>query len=533
VRPGAANSYARGRDRIEVGVKPRGVELIARRDGARKPSRVMLADGRDVVVDERALRTQAVGSRILVGVSVRVTSLRGPMLLGLALILALLTAIAVEAAYRYSPAIGAGVVIAPAFLALVAWRPTYGIYAALLLIPLEASSAAVGSSSITPSKAIFGLTAACVLPRLLLGSSRRRLHAAHLWFIALLPISVTGLAFAPDTHAVLVLTGNAFAFLLISIYVSQMDRVEIDRLLFVLVLSGGIVGLVTVVTTGPQTVVPGGVDISGRAALGFANPNILAFYLLLTVGPGLAMIVEPTRRWQRLMSLGATPLIIAALVLTLSRAAIVGALIIPVVLLGSSRFRRLAVGLAAVLILVVAFNFGDIMNSREVVVLQQRLGTISSVSGVQQNPRVVIWKTTPRIIADHYWLGVGEGNFQMYTPRYGLFAFDGTPINHAHDMFLTVAAELGLVGFAVFLGFLIALARAAYRVIRRNRSQATLSLGVIGALGGVLFTSLGEYPPRTEVILATILIVVGVLIAFDRFSAEPDAPAARQNSIEP
>ena len=167
------------------------------------------------------------------------------------------------------------------------------------------------------------------------------------------------------------------------------------------------------------------------------------------------------------------------------------------------------------------------MNSRQVVVLQQRLSTISSVSGVQQNQRLQIWTTTPKIIAAHYLLGVGEGNFQMYTPRYGLFAFDGTAINHAHDLFLTAAAELGLVGFAAFLGFLLALFRAAYRVIRRTRTQSTLSLGVIGALGAVLFTSIGEYPPRTEVILATILVVVGILVAFDRLSAQPEGAADR------
>ena len=40
-------------------------------------------------------------------------------------------------------------------------------------------------------------------------------------------------------------------------------------------------------------------------------------------------------------------------------------------------------------------------------------------------------------------LGVGEGNFPAISPSYGLRAVDSTPYDHAHDIFLTVAAELG------------------------------------------------------------------------------------------
>jgi hypothetical protein len=37
----------------------------------------------------------------------------------------------------------------------------------------------------------------------------------------------------------------------------------------------------------------------------------------------------------------------------------------------------------------------------------------------------------------------------------------------------------------------------------------------VASLVGLLVTSVAEYPPRTEVILATTLLVVGVILALD------------------
>ncbi len=420
-----------------------------------------------------------------------------------------------EAMYRFSPAVGAGAILAPVVLALVAWRPMLGVYGAFLTIPLEATGLGVGGSNVTPAKAMLVITAVAVLPRLLLTFSREALHSAHLWFLCLLAVSLMGLTFAPDTHAVLVITGNGLAYLLISIYVSRMNRAELPRLLLVLVISGAVVGLVSLLTTGGQAVVPGGIDVTNRAQVGFDSPNVLAFYLLLTLGPCLAMLGE-ARTWpRRLTALSAAPLIVSGLVLTLSREAFLGAAVALLVLLGSSRFRRVAAMLTVALLVIVAINFGAVTSSPELAVVKERLSTINSVSGVTQNPRVVIWKATPRIIADHALLGVGEGNFPIISPSYNLLSYDLSPIDHAHDIFLTVAAELGLVGLAVFLAFLLSVVRAAWRALKHTRSRQTHALGVIASLLGVLVGSLSDYPQRTPTLLATMLIMVGLVVAFE------------------
>lgn len=433
---------------------------------------------------------------------------------------ALVAAILAEAMYRLSPTYAAALVLGPILLGVIIWRPAIGIYASLLAIPLESVGTSVASANITPAKGLLVLTALSILPRLVV-SADRRLHVTHVWFALLLVVSIAGLFSAPDTHAVLVITANAFAYLIISVYVSRMDKRDIERLLLTLVISGGIVGAVTAASSSVTANAAAATSDAARAQLGFDSPNVLAFYLLLTLGPALAMIAAPGDMRRRLIGVVATPPIVVGLVLTQSRTAILGAFLVVCVMLGSSRFRRIAAALAAVLLIVAAFNLGAILRSPALGAVQQRLAAIDSVAGVSQDPRVLIWKTTPSIIAAHPWLGVGEGNFPAISPSYGLYAFDLTPIDHAHDIFLTVAAELGLIGFAVFMAFLYTFVRATWRTLRRSGATELLFLGVTASFAGELLSSLGDYPPRTPDILATLLIMVGVVLAYERYSLAP------------
>jgi O-antigen ligase len=179
-----------------------------------------------------------------------------------------------------------------------------------------------------------------------------------------------------------------------------------------------------------------------------------------------------------------------------------------------------------------ALNFNSLQNAQEVKIVSQRLSTLSSQQGVQENPRIRIWSKTFPMIANHPWLGVGEGNYPIWSPRYGLLDIGGLHYDHAHDLLLTIAAETGLIGMMLFLAFMWGVGRSAARALgARRRETYALALGMTAALLGLLVTSFAEYPPRTTVILATIMIEVGGLIACERWAREhpaeepaPDGP---------
>lgn len=102
--------------------------------------------------------------------------------------------------------------------------------------------------------------------------------------------------------------------------------------------------------------------------------------------------------------------------------------------------------------------------------------------------RLVIWKTTLNMIGNDPFLGAGTGNFTyMYTQQVvpsvhedpALRLYAGSFTNDAHNDFLQVWAEGGVIGLALWAGvvasFFVYLARALY--IRRRQSVSTTDSG--------------------------------------------------------
>jgi len=428
--------------------------------------------------------------------------------------------------YLRSPLVAALLPLGALAVVLVLRQPIVGVYLGLLALPLEILHVRFGIRSVTLAENVFLLTAVSGL--LHLASARvQAARAPHLAFAALVVLSAGGLLVAQDTAVVERITRVWFAYLIISLVVSRASRAELERVLLSLAVSAGFVGTIALLSTGPQQAQGGGELVSGRADTGFAHPNVLAFFLLLALPPALVLLARRGELWVRaLMGVAATG-ILGGLLLTLSRSAIIGALVALVMLLALKEFRRVIAGLLAVLVIFTAFNFGAITRSSEVATVSERLGTVSSFQGIKRDPRADIWKRTPSIIVRHAVFGVGEGNFPNIGPRYGLLdPANNLAYDHAHDIFLTIAAELGLTGLAVFLVFLWAIARVARRVVRARGPGWPLGLAVSAALSGLLVDSLAEYPPRTNVIMATVLILVGVLCGLQRADEEEAAAAA-------
>jgi O-antigen ligase len=91
--------------------------------------------------------------------------------------------------------------------------------------------------------------------------------------------------------------------------------------------------------------------------------------------------------------------------------------------------------------------------------LRERMET--SLTSESNGDRTALWSTGLAAVKAHPFTGLGAGRF-----RPGLFADASTPpdvVEHpgkSHDQFLTIAAETGLIGLALFLVMLVALLRA-------------------------------------------------------------------------
>jgi O-antigen ligase len=228
-------------------------------------------------------------------------------------------------------------------------------------------------------------------------------------------------------------------------------------------LCGGIVAsvlaLVMVLTRVPAALYTVG---HGRAIGTFVVSGELAGYLLLLIPTAAGVALVTSRRWLRILALGAAVSGACALVATFSRAGWLGALAGAVFLLFALRRRAVALALAAAALLAIGLVFAF---------------------DAHHNPsenftRLAIWRTGLRTLQLFPLTGVGPGGFQLVYPA--LRPPDGEPTAfHAHNFLLTSFAEMGVLGFAATLALWGSFAFVLRKLLRNAEPRArTLALSL-------------------------------------------------------
>jgi O-antigen ligase len=417
-------------------------------------------------------------------------------------------------AYAVSPVVALGLPFVIAASIYFFYRPMQGVYAAILFVPAEALNVSLGSFGLTPTKAIMVLVGAVVLIRFLMVGHLRAPHPAYIAFLIGQLITILGLVVAKNEFVVIKLWITWSAFLAVSMLVATANVRQVKIILYCLGVAGAILAVESITHGSRVSLTNEGAAATGRAVGSFTHPAQLAFWLVLAISPALILAMRG-RAGLRPLMLGAAALAIAGLMLTLTRGAIVGFAGSLFVLLFWAPFRRFALALLVIGSIYTALNFSTISHSKELSVVSTRLSTIAH--GAQTGgKRVEIWKTTPRIIADHPLLGVGAGNFSEVSLAYGL-SEGGLPFEHAHDLLLTIAAERGLIALATLIWFLAAVARSGIAALRDRRSDLyPYALGLCAALFGLFIDAFVDYPPSQDAVMATLMVEVGALIALER-----------------
>jgi len=439
--------------------------------------------------------------------------------------LAALAAVQTILVYQAGPLVAGGIFLAVGLGLVICWRPLVGVGAGMLAIPLELQDLQLGAVGITPAEGILLVTACAAAGHYLYRGRTVSMPSAFIGFAGLTLVAAMGAVFADDSFVVAKIALMWTTFLAVALLVADAEVPQVERVLVCVALTGGVVGLIAAITSGDQQVVEGGARVTGRATASFAHPTVLASVLVLSIPIALVLVFRGSGARRALMALAALAGS-AGLVLTLTRSGIVAAAISMVVLLWWAPFRRVALALLLVLAVAVIVSPDASRRSAQVSVVGQRLGTLTGEE-VGRNPRIAIWSVTERIIADRPLLGVGEGNFPGASSARGLIDVGGVPYDHAHNVFLTIAAETGILGLVFFLAFLGGTVQAGVRALRaRTAEHYPLALAIVASLVGLLVVSLTEYP-RTNVLMATLLVVIGALVALARREGSGPAPTHR------
>jgi O-antigen ligase len=95
--------------------------------------------------------------------------------------------------------------------------------------------------------------------------------------------------------------------------------------------------------------------------------------------------------------------------------------------------------------------------------------------------RLAHWQAALEMFRHNLWTGVGLGG---YEPAYGDYALINWPIalGHAHNIYLNLAAETGLIGLVAYLVLWGAIFWQTWRATRRARGASRgFAIGLLGA----------------------------------------------------
>ena len=235
----------------------------------------------------------------------------------------------------------------------------------------------------------------------------------------------------------------------------------------------------------------------------FINRHHFAGYMELALALPLGLLFAgAVERERRLLYIFAAAIMGIALVLTNSRGgmiALVAEIMFVVLMSGvagrrssgsgsrdaeedegrGARLRRLALRAALGFALVVALFVGVVLFGGEDA-LNRLVGTVNSEDPT--TGRLHFWRGALEIIRDHPLLGVGLGAFGVAYSRYDLGNGKLFRLEQAHNDYLQVLSDAGVVGALLGLFFVVMLFRTG---LRRMQSNSSFRRGVaLGALTG-------------------------------------------------
>jgi O-antigen ligase len=225
----------------------------------------------------------------------------------------------------------------------------------------------------------------------------------------------------------------------------------------------------------------------------FVNPNHFAGFVELISPLGLAMLLSGAVRRDKLpLFILLSVLPIGALALSASRGGITSFLFECVMLAlllrwrGERRKHLLMAGGLALLagFLAIWLGLGWTVERFEHLTHED----------ISRDRRASIFRDTWQIVRDHRWTGTGLGTLETVFPRYESY-YDGRVVDHAHNDYLELLADTGLIGGVCMLGFVALLAWRGLSNLRAASNPVCWSFysGSLVACAGLLLHSMVDF----------------------------------------
>ena len=267
-------------------------------------------------------------------------------------------------------------------------------------------------------------------------------------------------------------------------------------------------------------------EIGARVVGPFDNPNVFGEYLIMLLPLAISLILA-RRGAQRLIGAAVTLAAGAALVYTWSRGAWLGAMasVGLLLVLYHAVLLRLVVPAIVALPFVAAALPSAILS---------RLTSIGNLADTSTAYRVSIWTASVNMLKDIFRSGIGTGS-AAFSAVYPAYALGGAAYAlHAHNLYLQIFVELGVVGIAVFVLMLFFFFRSVFSCYRTldDRAQATTILAMGLGVFALLVQGLTDNVWYNYRIVLLFWLLMGLVIGMGRDDGLSDARRRREEPHE-
>ena len=241
----------------------------------------------------------------------------------------------------------------------------------------------------------------------------------------------------------------------------------------------------------------------GRVESFFDNPNTFAEVLILLLPLVLALILCSHRPLSRLVACGVFAVGIVALGMTYSRASWVGMACAMVVMVFLWK-PKLIPAFVVLSILCVPFLPDTIWH---------RILTITNTSDSSTASRIPLYEAAIEVIRKSPISGAGLGTAatQAYISDFNLYHAQA-PFVHAHNFFLEVWIEAGLLGIVGFVSAMLWNIKKTAHTVRHCRPSAarTITCGACAAMCGAMVCGLADYLWNYPIVMCIFWFVFAV-----------------------
>jgi len=254
-----------------------------------------------------------------------------------------------------------------------------------------------------------------------------------------------------------------------------------------------------------------------RATASFKDSNTLGIYLSALAPIIIGMSLYYAKGKKKLILLALSIIAIAAIALTYSRPTLL-ALYVVLFFFGIVRRDRIMIGL--LVILAVASPFIAPRSVRD----WAKQVEYDPLRFMCNDDRIAVYLNSLNMIKAHPFIGVGNGAFMKSYKKYKDFPEYRNVVTldemKAHNNFLHMAGEVGLIGLGIFIWFLYAVFAASARIYRTQKDLflKIFSLSLIASLIAFLVNGLTESSLYYSRVALIFWYIAGLSLALEKIN---------------